>query len=87
MVDGEERSIGSNKIWTRRKGEDVKNEGRNQLGARTLTDLNTLQSKSGVRYCELNRLPYFDPVAAHVVDPMHNLFLGKLIRRKIVKSF
>ena len=77
IVDGDERSIGGNKIWTRRKSDKVKEQGTEQLASNTLTDLSSLQSKTGVRYCELNRLPYFDPVAAHVVDPMHNLFLGK----------
>ena len=27
-------------------------------------------------YSELLRLPYFDIVWCHLVDPMHNLFLG-----------
>ena len=30
----------------------------------------------GVRYSELHRLPYYDPIRMHVIDPMHNLFLG-----------
>ena len=29
------------------------------------------------RYTQLSRLPYFDLVNQIVVDPMHNLFLGK----------
>jgi hypothetical protein len=29
-----------------------------------------------VRWSELLRLPYFDPVRSVVIDPMHNLFLG-----------
>ena len=38
---------------------------------------------TGVRWLELLRLPYFDPIKFIVVDPMHCLFLG--IARWIVK--
>lgn len=34
--------------------------------------------KHGARYFELSWLPYFDPVCMMVVDPMHNILLGKL---------
>jgi hypothetical protein len=39
---------------------------------------------TGVRWSELLRLPYFDPIKFLVVDPMHCLFLG--IARSIVKK-
>lgn len=42
--------------------------------ARTATDQQ--QNENGVRYSELLRLPYFDIVEYHVIDPMHNLLLG-----------
>ena len=42
--------------------------------ARTATQQN--EKKYGVRYSELLRLPYFDIVEYHVIDPMHNLLLG-----------
>jgi len=32
--------------------------------------------ETGVRWSELLRLPYFNPIRHLVVDPMHNLFLG-----------
>jgi len=38
---------------------------------------------TGVRWTELLRLPYFDPIRFIIVDPMHCLFLG--IARWIVK--
>ena len=31
----------------------------------------------GVRWTELARLPYFDIVRQSIIDPMHNLLLGK----------
>jgi hypothetical protein len=33
-------------------------------------------SRTHVRWSEMLRLPYFDPIRFLVVDPMHNLFLG-----------
>jgi hypothetical protein len=33
-------------------------------------------NKTGVRWSELLRLPYFDVTRCVVIDPMHNLFLG-----------
>ena len=32
--------------------------------------------ENGLRYSVLLRLPYFDLVRMHVIDPMHNLLLG-----------
>jgi hypothetical protein len=32
--------------------------------------------RTGVRWSELLRLPYFNPVRCVLIDPMHNLFLG-----------
>lgn len=34
------------------------------------------EKKAGVRYSDLLRLPYFDIIRCHLVDPMQNLFLG-----------
>ena len=33
--------------------------------------------KHATRYTELSQLPYFNLVEQIVIDPMHNLFLGK----------
>lgn len=44
--------------------------------ANTATRQYQLEMQYGVRYSELLRLPYFDIVEYHVVDPMHNLLLG-----------
>ena len=35
-----------------------------------------LESMYGVRFSELTRLPYLNIIRHHVVDPMHNLYLG-----------
>ena len=41
--------------------------------------------QTGVRWFELLRLPYFDPIQFLTVDPMYCLFLG--IAKWIVKKF
>ena len=35
-----------------------------------------LEAKCGVRYSELCRLPYLNIIRHHVIDPMHNMYLG-----------
>lgn len=44
--------------------------------ATTLTEKTGLQKKYGAQYSELCRLPYFDIIKNHVIDPMHNMYLG-----------
>ena len=44
--------------------------------ASTASAQHDIERKYGVRNSELLRLPYFDVVKFHVVDPMHNLLLG-----------
>lgn len=44
--------------------------------AATASKHTELERKYGVRYSELTRLPYFDIVEFHTIDPMHNLLLG-----------
>lgn len=63
--------------WTARNGEDHKSTGFALLQHNTLEKIRTEERKTGVRFSELFRLPYHDPIRSHVIDPMHNLFLGK----------
>ena len=42
----------------------------------TLAEKKQLQRDFGVHYSELGRLPYFNVIRCHVIDPMHNLYLG-----------
>ena len=42
----------------------------------TIAARTSIEQEIGVRYSELIRLPYLNVVRCHVVDPMHNLFLG-----------
>ena len=63
--------------WRPRSGAEHKAKGIATLKANTKTELQALESEEGVRYSELFRLSYYDPVKMHVVDPMHNLLLGE----------
>ena len=42
----------------------------------TSTKRQTLESKNGVWYTELMKLPYFNIISFTVINPMHNLLLG-----------
>ena len=42
----------------------------------TKTEKQKMEKKYGVRYSSVCKLPNFDPVMMHVIDPMHNLLLG-----------
>ena len=44
--------------------------------AATHSEREQIERQFGIRYSELLRLPYLDIVRCHLVDPMHNLFLG-----------
>ena len=46
------------------------------LQCSTQEQKSNFESEHGVRYSELFRLPYYDPIRMHVIDPMHNLLLG-----------
>ena len=46
------------------------------LRASTRQGRDSIESKFGVRYSELLRLPYYRPIQFMAVDPMHNLILG-----------
>lgn len=64
------------KNWEPRLCEETKMQALEVCQGKTQTERDTLSSLYGVRFSELHLLPYFDPVRMHVVDPMHNLFLG-----------
>ena len=44
--------------------------------ALTKTAQSNLESQYGLRYTVLLEFPYFNIICQHIVDPMHNLFLG-----------
>ena len=58
-----------------KQGEDIR-----QLGFQYQSlpdgDKGPFFKKHGVRWSELFRLPYFNPVTQCTIDPLHNLLLG-----------
>ena len=42
-------------------------------------DQESLESQFGTRYTVLSLLPYYDTIRMPIIDPMHNLFMGKLL--------
>jgi len=62
--------------WKRRTNEDYRKFAQEYLDAPNSTEQLKAFNKSGVRWSQLLRLPYFDPTRFVVVDAMHNLFLG-----------
>ena len=63
--------------WPQRCGEQHKELGEEWLYSINKTTREKHEFNNGVRYSQLFRLPYFDPVRMHLIDPMHNLMLGK----------
>lgn len=62
--------------WTSRTNEHHRCHSEKYREAKTLTQRLKIENETGVRYTVLTKLPYFDCVRQHVVDPMHNLLLG-----------
>ena len=62
--------------WTLRIGTEHKLFAEESLTFNTAEKRCKFESLHGLRYSELFRLPYFDPVSMHLIDPMHNLMKG-----------
>jgi hypothetical protein len=75
-----ERANFDAETWPRRTREEVISEAEAWRDARTQGDRDALVAKSGIRWSELLRLPYWNPLRHGVVDSMHNLFLGEAQR-------
>jgi len=62
--------------WTLRDLEQHKSQAQIIKNATTLSLRSELESSLGIRYSVLLKLPYFNPIRGHTVEPMHNLLLG-----------
>lgn len=62
--------------WKRRTCEEHRAAAEEWKNAETKSVRDKVFERHGVRWSELLRLPYWDPVRFIVVDGMHNLFLG-----------
>ncbi|KAI7958397.1 hypothetical protein MJO29_006614 [Puccinia striiformis f. sp. tritici] len=61
-----------------RKPQVLREQANNWKNAITLADRKEIFTTYGVRYTILFELPYFDPLANAIIEPMHNIFLGLL---------
>jgi len=64
--------------WILRKGSTHKELALDWLHSVNKKERHEIEFNHGVKFSELFRLPYFDPIRMHVVDPMYNLMLGKI---------
>ncbi|KAG1736388.1 uncharacterized protein EDB91DRAFT_1083356 [Suillus paluster] len=62
--------------WEQRTCEEHRAAAEEWKNAETKSERNKVFARHGVRWSELLRLPYWDPVRFIVIDGMHNLFLG-----------
>ena len=62
--------------WEPQTEQDVRRHAAKFRSLPNVTQKKRYASNNGVRYTELLRLPYFDPVRMLIVDPMHCLFMG-----------
>ena len=62
--------------WPKRDGVSHKRNCERLKAAKSQSEYGRLSSLYGVHHSALCKLEYFDCVQFHVIDPMHNLFLG-----------
>ena len=63
-------------LWPKRDGVSHKRNCEKLKAAKSQSEYDRLSRLYGVHYSALCKLNYFDCVRFHVIDPMHNLFLG-----------
>ena len=66
--------------WKPREPDDHRKMALEWRNAQTKHERDTLYSKNGVRWSELLRLPYWNPIQFTVIDSMHSFFLRMLSR-------
>ena len=74
---GEKDFSGFNRSqWPKRTKAKHNKDSAKLLKCVTKKQYEELSKKTGIHYSVLTRLKYFDAVRFHIIDPMHNLFLG-----------
>lgn len=81
-VTGRMSYLANNFNFKSRTKEEVIRQSEQFLSAPNKTTADEIARKNGVRYSELHRLPYFDPVEMCAVDPMHAILLG-LVKKEV----
>ena len=62
--------------WKRRTLEEYRDAATRWRDAETKKEQGRIFKEAGIRWSELLRLPYWDPIRFLAIDGMHNLFLG-----------
>ena len=62
--------------WPRREIRTHQEQAHKAKSAATKSARTAIERQLGIRYSDLLRLPYLNIVRCHLIDPMHNLFLG-----------
>ncbi|GBE85542.1 hypothetical protein SCP_0800590 [Sparassis crispa] len=62
--------------WKMKTAEEILEAAVRWRDADTQEERKCIFKEFGIRWSELNRLPYWDPVRCIVIDGMHNIFLG-----------
>ena len=62
--------------WPKRRIDEHLEIANHAKAATTKQSRVDIEHEAGVCYSQLLRLPYLDVIRSHMVDPMHNLFLG-----------
>ena len=75
---GEKPNYGGFKCekWPLRDINTLKAKALHSKNANSAAERSKIEQSYGVKYSELINLPAFDVIRYHVIDPMHNLFLG-----------
>ena len=62
--------------WTARDISSHKSMAEKYKKSPTISSRKKIIHESGIKYSELLRIPHFDVIRLHIIDPMHNVFLG-----------
>ena len=62
--------------WETRSSEEHKIDALRSKNTATATERKEIEKETGAYYSELHRLPHYDPIRMHTIDPMHNFYLG-----------
>ena len=68
-------------LWRTRTNEEHRSQMYEINNWNSKGDRDKLESKYGTCYSVLTELTYYDSIGMAIVDPMHNLFLGKPLFR------
>eukprot|EP00734_Pompholyxophrys_sp_LG126_P000390 Pompholyxophrys_sp_v1_NODE_153_length_1503_cov_15.160221.p1 type:complete len:421 gc:universal NODE_153_length_1503_cov_15.160221:1382-120(-) len=85
FVQGKTKKDWSSEAGQPRTHTSVKEAGDAYKSCASENAAETLSTQTGIRYCVLSKLLYFNLILLHVIDPMHNLYLG--VAKTMIQHF